>query len=57
MMETGYLTVKDNNGNDVYAELSMDMNNNWIFFSKCSCCYSDVYGIQGQRNSCKGSCC
>lgn len=32
MMETGYLTVKDNNGNDVYAELSMDMNNNWIFF-------------------------
>lgn len=32
MMETGYLTVKDNNGDDVYAELSMDMNNNWIFF-------------------------
>lgn len=32
MMETGYLTVKDNNGNDVYAELSMDMNNNSIFF-------------------------
>lgn len=32
MMETGYLTVKDINGNDVYAELSMDMNNNWIFF-------------------------
>lgn len=32
MMETGYLTVKDNNEDDVYAELSMDMNNNWIFF-------------------------
>lgn len=32
MMETGYLTVKDNNEDDVNAELSMDMNNNWIFF-------------------------
>lgn len=32
MMETGFLTVMDSNGNDVYAELSMDMNNNWIFF-------------------------
>lgn len=32
MMETGYLTVKDANGNDVYAEPSQDENGNWIFF-------------------------
>lgn len=32
MMETGYLTVKDRNGNDVNAEPNMDANNNWIFF-------------------------
>ena len=32
MMETGYLTVKDFSGNDVYAEPSMDENNNWVFF-------------------------
>ena len=32
MMETGYLTVKDVNGNDVYAEPSQDENLNWIFF-------------------------
>ena len=32
MMETGYLTVMDSNGNDVYAEPSMDENNNWVFF-------------------------
>ena len=31
MMETGYLTVKDSNGNDVNAEPSMDENNNWVF--------------------------
>ena len=34
MMETGYLTVMDSNGNDVYAEPSMDTNNNWVFFVK-----------------------
>ena len=32
MMETGYLTVKDVNNNDVYAEPSQDENGNWIFF-------------------------
>ena len=32
MMETGYLTVMDSNRNDVYAEPSMDENNNWVFF-------------------------
>ena len=32
MMETGYLTVMDSNENDVYAEPSMDENNNWVFF-------------------------
>lgn len=32
MMETGYLTVMDSNGNDVNAEPNMDANNNWIFF-------------------------
>lgn len=31
MMETGYLTVMDSNGNDVYAEPGMDENNNWVF--------------------------
>ena len=31
MMETGYLTVMDSNGNDVNAEPSMDENNNWVF--------------------------
>lgn len=31
MMETGYLTVMDSNGNEVNAEPSMDTNNNWIF--------------------------
>ena len=31
MMETGYLTVKDFNGNDVYAEPSQDEKENWIF--------------------------
>ncbi len=34
MMETGYLTVMDSNGNDVPAEPSMDTNNNWVFFVK-----------------------
>ena len=34
MMETGYLTVMDSNGNDVYAEPSMDENNNWVFIVK-----------------------
>lgn len=34
MMDTGYLTVMDSNGNDVYAEPSMDTNNNWVFFVK-----------------------
>lgn len=34
MMETGYLTVMDSYGNDVDAEPSMDMNNNWVFFVK-----------------------
>lgn len=34
MMETGYLTVMDSYGNDVYAEPSMDTNNNWVFFVK-----------------------
>lgn len=34
MMETGYLTVMDSNGNDVYAEPSMDTNDNWVFFVK-----------------------
>ena len=32
MMETGYLTVMDFNGNDVYAEPSQDEKENWIFF-------------------------
>ena len=32
MMETGYLTVMDSNGKEVYAEPSMDENNNWVFF-------------------------
>ena len=32
MMETGYLTVMDRNGKEVYAEPSMDENNNWVFF-------------------------
>lgn len=32
MMETGYLTVKDFNGNDVNAEASQDEKENWIFF-------------------------
>ena len=32
MMETGYLTVKDFNGNDVYAEPSQDEKENWVFF-------------------------
>ena len=32
MMETGYLTVMDSNGNDVYAEASQDEKENWIFF-------------------------
>lgn len=32
MMETGYLTAMDSNGNDVNAEPSMDANNNWVFF-------------------------
>ena len=32
MMETGYLTVKDVEGHDVYAEPSQDENLNWIFF-------------------------
>ena len=32
MMETGYLTVMDSNGNDVYAEPSQDEKENWIFF-------------------------
>ena len=31
MMETGYLTVKDFNGNDVKAEAAMDDKENWIF--------------------------
>lgn len=31
MMKTGYLTVMDSNGNDVYAEPGMDENNNWVF--------------------------
>ena len=31
MMETGYLTVMDSNGNDVYAEPGCDENNNWLF--------------------------
>ena len=31
MMETGYLTVMDVNGNDVYAEPGQDENGNWIF--------------------------
>lgn len=34
MMETGYLTVMASNGNDVPAEPSMDMNNNWVCFVK-----------------------
>ena len=34
MMETGYLTVMDSDGKDVYAEPSMDTNNNWVFFVK-----------------------
>ncbi len=32
MMETGYLTVKDVEGHDVYAEPSQDEKGNWIFF-------------------------
>lgn len=32
MMETGYLTVKDVEEHDVYAEPSQDENLNWIFF-------------------------
>ena len=32
MLETGYLTVMDSNGKEVYAEPSMDENNNWVFF-------------------------
>ena len=32
MMETGYLTVMDSNGNDVNAEPSQDEKENWIFF-------------------------
>ena len=32
MMETGYLTVMDSNGNDVNAEASQDEKENWIFF-------------------------
>ena len=32
MMETGYLTIMDNNGNEVSAEPSQDENLNWIFF-------------------------
>ena len=32
MMETGYLTVMDSNGKDVYAEPSQDEKENWIFF-------------------------
>lgn len=32
MMETGYLTVMDSNGNDVDAEASQDEKENWIFF-------------------------
>lgn len=32
MMETGYLTVMDSNGKDVYAEPSQDEKANWIFF-------------------------
>ena len=32
MMETGYLTVMDSNGNDVDAEPSQDEKENWIFF-------------------------
>ena len=32
MMETGYLTVMDSNGKEVYAEPSQDENGNWIFF-------------------------
>lgn len=31
MMETGYLTIMDNNGNEVSAEPGMDENNNWVF--------------------------
>ena len=31
MLETGYLTVMDVNGNDVYAEPGQDENGNWIF--------------------------
>lgn len=34
MMDTGYLTVMDSYGKDVYAEPSMDTNNNWVFFVK-----------------------
>ncbi len=34
MMETGFLTVMDSYGNDVYAEPSMDENNNWVFSVK-----------------------
>lgn len=32
MMETGYLTIMDNNDNEVSAEPSQDENLNWIFF-------------------------
>ena len=32
MMETGYLTVKDSENQDVYAEPAMDDKENWIFF-------------------------
>ena len=32
MMETGYLTVKDGENQDVYAEPAMDDKENWIFF-------------------------
>ena len=34
MKETGYLTVMDSDRNDVDAEPSMDMNDNWVFFVK-----------------------
>lgn len=36
MMETGYLTVKDFNENDVNAEASQDEKENWIFFVQVS---------------------
>ncbi len=57
MMETGYLTVKDFNGNDVNAEPSQDEKGNWIFFVNVPDATPMFMVFTGQRNSCKGSCC